>query len=247
MRLAAIYNVWDGDELLEGSIKQIYDYVDLIIIVWQDVSNYGEHYAPKFSEFLSKSEKTIFHYYYPKRKNGYENEIQKRQIGLEIAKQQNCTHFLHLDCDEYYEDFKEAKEEYIKRGTKGSVCGIYTYFKNPTYRLETPDGYYVPFIHELKPGTQVGVRKYPFYVDPTRKINEKDVIKLEIYMHHFSWVRKDIQRKARNSSAKINLERGTLLKDYYCNTLCSNPSGFYLKDFDKKIILVPNRFNIEEV
>jgi len=46
MKLAAIYNVWDGVELLHGSIECIKDHVNQIIIVWQNVSNIGEIYDP---------------------------------------------------------------------------------------------------------------------------------------------------------------------------------------------------------
>jgi hypothetical protein len=248
LKLAAIYNVFDGEELLEGSIKQIYDHVDLIIIVWQDVSNFGESYTPIFSEFIKASHKVIFKKYIPDSKNGFRNEINKRQIGINLAKEYECTHFISMDCDEYYdtEEFGNAKLYFTYSGFGGSVCKMWTYFKSPTYKLETPEGYYVPFIHELKSNTKTGVKTYPFYCDPTRRINESKVYDTGIMMHHFSWVRKDIGRKVRNSSAKSSFEKGTLLNDYYCTNLYSNPEGYYLKDFDKKITLVKNRFNISE-
>jgi len=46
MKLAAIYNLWDGEELLLGSMKCLKDHVDLFIIVWQEVSNFGEPHNP---------------------------------------------------------------------------------------------------------------------------------------------------------------------------------------------------------
>lgn len=244
MKLAAIYNVWDGVELLEGSMGCLKDHVDLFIIVWQDVSNFGEYYSP-LSE-IPTGKNIILHKYNPKRKNGFENEISKRQLGIDIAKQHNCTHFLSIDCDEYYEDFGKSKQEFINSGYKGSVCKIFTYFKHPTFRFETPDGYYVPFIHELRPDTLTGCKRYPFYCDPTRKINQSDVIEVDCFMHHFSWVRNDIERKARNSSAKKNIERGTILRDFFSPNLENNIEGFYIKDFDKRLILVEDKFRISE-
>ncbi|MFW8746205.1 hypothetical protein, partial [Mesorhizobium japonicum] len=83
------------------------------------------------------------------------------------------------DCDEYYENFGEAKQKFIDSGAKGSVCKILTYFKKPTLRLENEDNYYVPFIHELNENTTVGNYGYPFYADPTRKINESNVVLLD--------------------------------------------------------------------
>lgn len=246
MKLAAIYNVWDGIELLEGSINCIKDDVDFIIIVSQSISNFGERYNP-LREIIQAiknidREKIIILDFTPNKIAGQSNEIQKRNLGLQIAKEFNCTHFLHLDTDEYYQNFRDAKNLYIESGTEGSACRIFTYFKLPTLRFETEDGYYVPFIHKLLPETQAGGDYYPYYVDRTRRINCKEVALLPIHMHHFSWVRNNIERKFRNSSAKNNLERGTMLIDY------NNPNvkeGFYVTDYDKKLIEVPNYFNIQ--
>jgi hypothetical protein len=242
MKLAAIYNVWDACELLPGSIKTIIDHVDEVIIVWQDVSNYGEMYNPMNDiGFLGLLGKLSAVKYDPIVGAGMYNEKKKRNLGLDIAREKGCTHFLHMDCDEFYEDFAKAKQLYIDSGKPGSVCSLYTYFKLPTLRFETKDGYFVPFIHELKPETQAGVRHYPFYVDPTRRINETEVVELPVTMHHFSWIRKDIERKCRNSSAKENIEKGTMLQDYYSDQV---GPGYYVKDYDKKLISVPDSFNL---
>ena len=45
-RLAAIYNCWDGIELLSGSMESIAKHIDRFIIVYQNVSNFGEKYDP---------------------------------------------------------------------------------------------------------------------------------------------------------------------------------------------------------
>ncbi len=195
---------------------------------------------------IDKLPNVIFYKYVPGIRNGLTNEKAKRQLGLRIAKENKCTHFLHLDCDEYYdkEDFKYAKNYILENNIKGSVCKMYTYFKKPTYRCETPDGYYVPFIHELKPHTGIA-KEYPFYVDLTRRINQSNIVEIPIFMHHFSWVRENIERKANNSSARANIYKGTLLKDYYSTNLFSEPDGYYIKDFDKRLILVENKFNVQ--
>jgi len=237
MKLAAIYNVWDGVELLRGSMECLRGEVDLIVIVWQDVSNFGEEYSPE-EELLRSAEcglRIEMQKYTPGKIGGAINEICKRNIGLDIAKRNGCTHFLHLDCDEYYKDFAGAKQQYLNSGAGGSVCKIYTYFKHMHLRCETEDGYFVPFIHALRPDTIAGVKQYPYYVDPTRRINETNVALLDTHMHHFSWVRNDIERKVRNSTAKNGIARGTLLQDYY------NPEvkeGFYLRDWQQKLIEV---------
>lgn len=241
MVLAAIYNVWDGDELLPYSIKSIEDHVDLIILVYQDVSNYGEQYGPdvisqKGSVFL-----TAIHFRPNFSLTPAANEIRKRMLGIQKAESMGATHFLHMDCDEMYVDFGKAKNEYLESGADGSVCRILTYFKAPTLRLRTFDNYFVPFIHELKSDTIAGNRDYPFYVDPTRRINTGSVVQISEPMHHFSWVRKDIERKVRNSTARKNIERSKLLRDYYHPDL---KAGYYLEDYRQELIEVENIFNI---
>ena len=220
------------------------DDADLFIIIWQDVSNFGEKYHDFYFSNFSNFKKPIYDFKYEPNLNisGAENETNKRNKGLEIAKYHNCSHFLHIDCDEYYENFRGSKQKFLNSGAKGSVCKILTYFKKPTLRLENEDNYYVPFIHELKTGTIAGNQDYPFYVDPTRKINESNIFLLDVYMHHFSWIRKDIERKVRNSSAKANIERSNLLKDYYSN---DTKAGTFLVDYDQKLIDVENIFGIE--
>ena len=242
-KLCAIYNVFDSVELLKGSMECLKNDVDLFIIIWQDVSNFGEKYHAFLDADFSNFEKPIYDFKYEPNLNisGAENETNKRNKGLEIAKHHNCSHFLHLDCDEYYENFAEAKQKFIDSGANGSVCKILTYFKKPTLRLENEDNYYVPFIHELIEITTAGNQDYPFYVDPTRKINEQNVVLLDIYMHHFSWIRNNIERKFRNSSAKANIEKSDLLKDYYSD---ETKSGYFLKDYGQKLIEVENLFNI---
>lgn len=251
MKLSAIYCAWDALELLEGSIKCLIDHVDKVIIVYQAMSNYGEEYPFDETMFVYANlvkkypdRITLVNYTPDYSISGAMNERKKRNRGLDAAKDLECTHFLHIDCDEYYQDFGSLKQEYIDSGRKGSVCELYTYFKKPTLRFETKDGYYVPFIHELSDSTISGSSSYPFYVDPTRTVNESDVIQLSQPMHHFSWVRKDIERKARNSSASENIKNGTMLKDYH------NPEvgpGFYVKDYDKKLIEVDDYFNLTHI
>lgn len=251
MKLAAIYNVWDGVELLKGSIDCIKGHVDTIIIVHQHISNFGEMYDPLpeidkiFDSHLTRSHECLYSKYIPSDIGGALNEKQKRNRGLEIARSCGCTHFIHLDCDEYYKNFAEAKQMYIQSGAAGSVCKLFTYFKEPEYRFAEPDNYFVPFIHRLNENTVAGVKYYPFYVDPTRKINEENVIELPIFMHHFSYVRKNIDRKINNSSAKRNILKSTVMEDYNSKALNENPEGFFVRFFEQKLTVVDNYFNIQ--
>lgn len=219
MKLAAIYNVWDGVELLEKSMECLRGEVDLFIIVWQDVSNWGNPYNPMDEISLAGRSDVVLVKFSPsirafEWKQAAKLEKSKRNLGLQLAHEHGCTHFLHMDCDEFYADFATAKAEYISSGAEGSVARMYTYFKRPTWRLADFDNYYVPFIHKLKKNTQAGQGRYPYYCDPTRCINTHDVVLIQEPMHHMSWVRKDINRKADNSTAKHNIGRSDLLRDY---------------------------------
>jgi hypothetical protein len=246
MKLAAIVNCWDGCELLPGAIKCIVNHVDLIVIVYQDISNFGEVYSPLPEiEYLEMLGNVVFLKFDPRIEiGGSLNERAKRNLGIEFARLNHCTHFFALDVDEYYEDFGAVKKLYIDSGHKGSVCRLQTYFKKPIFRFDVPEDYYVPFIHELNEETLSGSSSYKFYVDPTRRINEDDIVELPIFMHHFSWCRKDIMRKARNSSAGIQIKKGKILDDY------NNPDlgeGFFLTNFNRRIKVVPDIFGLTSI
>jgi hypothetical protein len=241
MKLAAIYNVWDGVELLHGSMLSVARGVDLFIIVYQDVSNFGEKYDPMPDMDLSGFNVKLVKYT-PRTQGGHTNEIKKRNLGIQIAKQEGCTHFLHMDVDEYYQDFVDAKLTFIDRGASGSVCGIRSYFKSPELMFNTYESYYVPFIHNLSPGVQSGARKYPFRVDPTRKVTkQKRVVELPHVMHHFSWVRKDIQRKIRNSSARNNMRMQAIMNAYNSPEVGDR---YYVEPFERFLVKTDNHFNI---
>lgn len=244
IKLAAIYNVWDGCELLRGSMMTMKDHVDIFIIVYQTASNHGEHYDPLPDMDLTGF-KCVMVPFTPEQNGGALNETLKRNLGLNIAKQEKCTHFLHLDTDEFYKDFEAAKLEFLNSGADGSVCPIYCYFKRPTWRFLQKEGYFVPFIHKLWPDSKAENCKYPYYVDPTRRINTEKVVLLNESMHHFSWVRKDIERKARNSSAGDLTKNNIIFEDYHSEVLESNPEGFYVRNFDRKITVVDDYFGLE--
>lgn len=200
IRLAAIYNVWDADYLLPFSIAQIRKHVDEIIVVYQNESNFGELYEPTIPSDLVK------YLYAPnKSQSATWNETRKRNIGLGIAQDLGCTHFISMDCDEFYDS-----EEFLAYKTRAvvfdsSACQMYTYYKYPHVRLSPIEPYYVPFISRIKPDTKLGVRDYPVQVDPTRSVSTcKEFYQIDRpVMHHMSWVRKDIEQKLRNSSASI--------------------------------------------
>ena len=223
MNLTAIYNIWDGVERLHDSIESIKDGVDNFIFAIQTISNAGEVDDPSEDVFcaayLSKLHNFQVITYRPDLNvSAGTNEIKKRHWALKYAREnvEGMSHFLHIDTDECYPNFKEMKEEFMNSRADGSVANIVTYFKSKDLRFEGYDDYYVPFIHKLsKQSFGQYAAKYPFYVDPTRRTNDKNIVLIKGgAMHHYSWVRDDIMKKANNSSAKSNIFAGTLLEYY---------------------------------
>ena len=252
MKLAVIINVWyDSIEHLKHSIQLIIDHVDVIIIMDQTISNRFESISKAdlktFESELNiviqscRGKRVISKCYVPKQSKPMHNEIDKRSEGLEIAKRENCTHFFHMDSDEYWPDFSKAKEQFIKSGAAGSVCLILTYFKRPTLRLKERDGYHVPFIHRLTNQTHHSM-KYPYWVDPTRRVNESNIIELDIDMHHMSWIRNNIMLKIRNSSAPFDLN-GEHIQDYNRDL----KGGDFIKCYSQELIEVDDQFNISHI
>jgi hypothetical protein len=95
-------------------------------------------------------------------------------------------------------------------GYDSSACQMTTYYKEPIYRLDPKEEYYVSLIYKINNNSSyvMGV-PFPVLVDPTRRMNTTNCrifTRDEIEMHHMSYVRKNIERKVRNSSAKVNFE-----------------------------------------
>lgn len=245
-KLASIFNVYDGCELLEKSINQVYDHCDMVIIVYQTVSNFGDKWNPLPEiEHLNERPKVILVKYDPTIEwGGNLNERAKRNLGIDFARDNHCTHFLGMDVDEFYEDFGECKRLHFESGHKGSVCRMQTYFKKPTLMFDRPEEYYVPFIHELNEDTKSGSSTYKFYVDPTRAINQSDVVELPFFMHHYSWVRKDIMRKARNSSAQGIIRNPIIMNDYNSPEL---GPGYFLANWNRNLVEAPDRFGLSGI
>lgn len=237
MKLAAIYNVWDGEEFLLRSVESVKDHVDVLIAVVQTKSNFGEDYDGGLQVAKKIDGMNIILYDPVLNKSGSWNELEKRNLGVFAAKNNfGCTHYLHLDCDEIHPDFAKAKKFFIEKKMKASVMKMYTYFGSENLRFENPDNYFVPFISEigLKKANFNCFSNTPFRVDPTRGSYVRPVQEIPFFMHHYSWVRNDIERKIRNSSARRNINNKEMLYLYR-----SAKSGNYIEPiFQQKLIEV---------
>lgn len=256
MKLGVSYNIFDGEELLENSIKSIRENVDYISVVYQEVSNFGNPCDENLVTLLKslKKEGLIdeLHKYRPQpQRGGHFNEITKRNIGVFLSQGNGCTHHMAMDSDEFYttEQFKFLKTTVLEGDYDSSVSQMCTYYKKPIYQLDPKEDYYVSLIFKIddKSKYELGC-PFPVLVDPTRRmVSDKCKIftREEIEMHHMSFVRNNINTKLLNSSA--NSSFNTIIPkivDYYNNWEYPNDvmwaSGNLLK-----VKKVKNLFNVE--
>lgn len=247
MKLAAVYNVWGDQELLKHSIKHIRPLVDGVIVVYSTVSNFGE-----VDSQFDFEELTVYKKYTPNIiLKPSENEREKRNIGLDTAKELGFTHFIMMDADEFYlpKEFLKEKERIERDNLSGLVCRVKCYFAHPCLTIGY-DVTLVPFIHKITPELCFTWNtKYPFAfegprrdirIDPTRQMNiDGGVEWSEITMHHYSWIRDDYQKKIRNSTARENIERSTIVKD-----LLNAKDGYYCEFYGKQLEASSDPFNI---
>jgi hypothetical protein len=256
MKIAAIYNVWaDCMDLLPYSIGNIFPVVDGVIVVWSAWSNQGVfkddciHYSRK-----PHNEKISFHNYEPELPGTpHQNETNKRNEGLRIAREQGYTHFIMMDADEFYNrgEFKYYKKLTEDEDLNGSVCRTKVYFKKPTLTIGY-DHTLVPFIHKLSPGLRFGnFKDYPCaydeagnaHIDPTRRLNiTKGIASIGVTMHHYSWVRSDYNLKIENSAAKNNLKKSSIYRD-----LENAKDGVYNEFYRATLVSCDNYFNLPEL
>lgn len=225
-KLAAIYNIFDGQENLVSSIKSIRENVDIIIAVQQEVSNFGNKHTINLKKFLQNIKEIDFVLNYEPNLLliAGKNEFNKRIIGLKKAIDLGCTHYLHIDCDEEYDklNFKKAYNKILENDYDSTACNLINYFKFKDLMIDEKSDYYVPFIHKIQKGKMhLGLESpYPVYVDKTRKGNPVNNFYLfkeeELQMHHFSWVRNNIEEKLINSTARPIFEpyRKEIVKSY---------------------------------
>ena len=252
-KLGAAYCLWDGEELLEASIKSIRENVDYIVVVWSNISYFGEQGDPNIEKFLSDLKEKhlideIILYKVNLNYNARKNELIKRNIGLKACKKSGCSHFLIMDTDEFYEkeNFKNAKNFIYKNSITNSYCIMYNYL-DIEYRDINPAGYFVPFIQKINRFSKINMRNNTFtccYFDSTRKIDpvpffNRIYFMENLIMHHYTGVRKNIMKKLVNSSANLSKESISNFLNAYDK---SNIEKLWRKG---KLVKVENIFDIK--
>ena len=266
MKLGIAYNVFDGEELLTHSLENMRDMVDFICVVYQTTSNFGNQnnnlepllkslqkqklidFAFKYEPKFNKDENGDIDFL-----NGTENEQQKRNIGLDICKANNCDYFMTIDTDEFYnkEQFLWAKKDFLLGDYDTSFCQMQTYYKKPTLAVSPPETYYCPLFYKIKPSTKFTydfAPPYPVEIDPTRRVvagYSRIYERSEIEMHHFSYVRKNIESKILNTSAQMDKVSQKEVIYHFQNFTSIDDGALFLGMQYFKLKKVENQFNIK--
>lgn len=249
MKLVAIFNVWGDYKLLRCAVDNIRQLVEGVIVIASTKSNHGEHCS--IPEEWRNDELFVRepHFNIP-----LHSETDKRNYGLQIAREKGYSHFISMDADEFYKqhEFINIKTRFnIDQYLEGIVCPCVTYFKSPTLTIGR-DYTLVPHIHKLTPTiTHAFNKRYPFAwdsggikIDPTRSLNINSGVQYteDIELHHMSWIRDDYQKKIRNSTARVALERSRVLHD-----LLTAKEGSFSEFYQKTLRTAPDYFNLNEL
>ncbi len=241
MKLGVSYSLFDGEELLEYSIKSIRNNVDFISVFYQELSYHGEPCAEGILEMLNdlKSRGLIDEiamftndFSNDSPENPSFNQTRKRQEGLELSRKHGCTHHMTIDCDEFYtdEEFKYMKKV-MEEGDFGSgACQHVQYYKDSIYILDPPEPEYVATIEKITPDTRYVyfIENTNIAIDPCRKTsngNYRVFSRDEVQMHHMSFVRKNLRGKLENHTSKrfFTDEGVNKIVDHYNNWKPTSP------------------------
>jgi hypothetical protein len=231
MKLAVCYTVFNGIELLEDAIESVKSEVDEIIISYQLVSNYG-NISDEFLYWKDKNPQYNYIEFNPDLSvDSKTNEKNKHQGLINKARELGCTHFFLSATDHLYvtKEIQYAKKQVECNGYLTTYTKMVTYFKENNLCLMPYESYYMPFICSVR--VNMG-NKAPVIVDPScmfKPFNPSRVFDAnEVLMHHFSWLRYDIDSKLDNAAARVNfLDKIDLFKEKYHNFKLGDDFPYY--------------------
>lgn len=265
MKLGVTYSLFNGEEMLCGSITAIRDQVDYINVVYQTHSWFGVEANPDMVLMLNKLKKdgfldNIIEYKFDDFDNNSDLDfytLDKKNIGVEDLKKHHCTHCMIMDADEYYkiEELKSAKEYILLNNITCSCCSIYDYHFSPCCRNRDVNKYAVPFIFKLRRYSRLSQHHHmPCLVDPLRtfpyiKWFDKFHYFSTVTMHHMTGIRKDYNKKLQASISNATEQGRKHISDtktrYGSQKEMSTEELLRVKNELGGYIAVENIFNIE--
>lgn len=255
MKLAALYSVFNGEELLEKSIEQVSPHCDGVFIFYQETSNKGnksDTIKLNVYNICLRSKAYSFKWSPNLNLNTKENERVKHQFMLDVVRELGFTHFFMAACDHYYlpSEFQKAKQKCEQSNYDVTFTAMYSYYKNPEWRLTPIENYYMPFICKVNSDTAIKrVSNYPIKVDPSVQVTPCKNWYLfrepEIMLHHFTMIRTDIENKFKNAAASIRWTKEQVSE--FISEYENAKIGDKIKYFQgRTIIEVPDYFRLNE-
>jgi len=266
MRLGVAYNLFDGDEMIVHSIRNLRPYVDYIVVVLQETSNFGNknnRLGKLQANLINEGLVNDFYWYTPDLEydesgkinvdNGLNNEIIKRNIGLSLCRNNGCDTFMTIDCDELYDtnQFVWAKKDFEDGGYDTSFSQMRTFYKHPTIELFPPESYYAPLFYKIHKDTKFSfsfVNPYPVEIDPTRRVKagySRIYTRDEIEMYHYAYVRHNLRSKVDNSSSQMSDENKDAVCNHFDNFKSVDEGALFIGMTRHPLREVENKFNIE--
>jgi len=213
-RLGLTINAFDGSEFLEPLISEIRDQIDWVAAFYQRKSYWGNPMSSEDMDELHRLHKLglineLIEFKPDFSKYSREQECDKRNMGIQIAKDRGCSHIVNIDVDELYdkEQFRTAKELINKNGWPITYWSYVNYYRDLEHYLVYPFRPFVPGIHSTYFNYKYNCGA-PGPTDPTRRIDNPMNIGTYVFpdetirMIHCAWIRKDIRKKLINWSAK---------------------------------------------
>ena len=225
------YNIFDGEELLEDSILCIRDLVEYVTVVFQTQSYWGNRCSDSLEELLLRLKNEgliddLVRYENNPQLSPHQNQIIKRNLGVQLSKKNHCTHHMSMDCDEFYteDQFNDLLDWYDENPNYVGFADYNDYYKSPSYLIDKPHDTMVSLFFPIKQNQHFVLNyRSPVLVDPTRRPNYDHYKIFEpafIQMHHMTLVRKNIDSKIRNAAKRLNYNTEEAIQkqiDYYNN------------------------------
>lgn len=260
MRLSASINFFNSEETVEAVVENIRPCVDHLSVVYQERSNWGASISRDARRILEKFQTDdriddLVSFVPDRHLAPHENEFRKRNIGYQLAKKNNATHFRLMDADEFYfyHELESAKKKIELFGITHSAVKSFFYLKSSKYRSKDPDTTNVCFICKISDQLRFDLSGFfPIEnVDPTRRLFQPNGNFLffdekEIVMHHMCFVRRSFLSKMNNTSSRRQVS--FIADAWRVLDLWKYPDNFLFPGKPKyEIICVPDFFNLSKI
>jgi hypothetical protein len=235
-KVGAIYNTFYGLEILKESAKSIRNIADYIVVVHQQIGSDGEKEDPKnihiLDELLNNKIIDEIVFYQPSKVYKIDQMVNKRNLGLDACKKNNCDFIIPLDTDEFYNciDLKaEIDDMFINQiNTLYSPINAYYYNKDWYFR----DTYYVPSVYRVNNRCFVKTRT-SVLCDPARKMREEKYKLSNVPMQHLTYMLETYNEKVKSKIMKGGNNEVAQIYEHIINWKPGDKGLVFLNDMTK--------------